>query len=64
LRGLAKLMEQPATFKYLTDGIKLGPNTREGSMAITRVLTQAAALAEDETGSARVTLTEPKTPTQ
>jgi hypothetical protein len=64
LRGLAKLMEQPATFKYLTDGIKLGPNTREGSMAITRVLTQAAALADDETGSARVTLTEPKTPTQ
>ena len=59
IRGLAKLVEQPGTFKYLTEGIKLGSNTKEGAMVFTRVLTQAAALAEDETGSARFTLTEP-----
>jgi hypothetical protein len=62
IRALAKVMEQPGTFKYLTEGFKLGPNTKEGAMVITRVLTQAAALAEDETGSARFTITEPPKP--
>jgi len=60
LRGLAKVMEQPGTFKYLTDGIRLGPNTKEGAAAITRVFTQAAALARDETGSAKFTVTDPQ----
>jgi hypothetical protein len=60
IRGLAKLIEQPGTFKYLTEGFRLGPNTRQGAMIINRALTQAAALADDETGSATVTLTPPK----
>ena len=64
LRGLAKVMEQPGTFKYLTEGFRLGPNTREGAMAINRALAQVAALGKDETGSARFTLTEPQGPQQ
>ena len=64
LRGLAKVMEQPGTFKYLTEGITLGPNTKAGYAAITRVMAQAAANARDETGSASVTLTAPQSPQQ
>lgn len=60
LRAVAKLMEQPGTFKYLTEGIKLGPNTAAGAKALNRFATQAAALARDETGSATITLTEPE----
>lgn len=60
LRAVAKVMEQPGTFKYLTEGFQLGPNTAKGAEAINRVLTQALALAKDRTGSATVTLTEPE----
>lgn len=60
LRGLAHVMEQPGTFKYLTEGFRLGPNTKAGAEVINRVLTQAAANARDETGSAKVTLTAPQ----
>jgi hypothetical protein len=51
LRGMAKVMEQPGTFKYLTEGVKLGANTAKGAAAINRVLNQAMANASDETGS-------------
>ena len=60
LRGLAKVMEQPGTFKYLTEGVTLGPATKEGAAAITRVMSQVAANARDETGSATVTITAPQ----
>lgn len=60
LRGLAHVMEQPGTFKYLTEGIQLGANTKAGASAINRFLTQAAANARDETGSAKITLTPPE----
>lgn len=60
LRGLAKVMQSETAFKYLTTGFKLGPNTEAGAAAITRVMTQAAANARDETGSARVTLKDPE----
>lgn len=58
LRGLARLMQTPTAFKYLTDGIQLNPATKQGGAAITRVFTQAAMNARDETGSARVNLPE------
>jgi hypothetical protein len=57
LRALTKLMEQPGTYKYLTDG--LSSNTKNATEALTRFTTQLIAQAEDETGSARFTLTEP-----
>jgi hypothetical protein len=57
LRALTKLMEQPGTFKYLTDG--LSTNTKNSAEALTRFTTQLIAQVEDETGSARFTLTEP-----
>jgi len=60
LRGLAKLMQTPTAFKYLTEGFRLGPKTGAGAEAIGRVFAQAAANARDETGSAKVTLTEPQ----
>jgi hypothetical protein len=56
LRGLARVMQSPTAFKYLTDGIQLNPATKEGAAAITRVFTQAAANARDETGSAKVSV--------
>ena len=56
LRGLAHVMQSPTAFKYLTEGIKLNPATKEGAAAITRVFTQAAANARDETGSAKVSV--------
>lgn len=58
IRVLAKLIEQPGTFRYLTDGVRLGPATKEGAAALSRLTAQAAAIARDETGSARFTLTE------
>ena len=61
LRGLAHVMEQPGTFKYLTEGVVLGPETKQGTAALSRVFTQAAALARDETGSAKFTVTSPAT---
>ena len=60
LRAVAKVMENPGTFNYLTKGVQLGPETKEGAMAISRVFMQAAALARDETGSAKFTVTEPQ----
>jgi hypothetical protein len=60
LRAVAKVMEQPGTFKYLTEGITLGPNTKAGAAALARVSAQVAANARDETGSASITFTEPK----
>ena len=60
LRALSKVMEQPGTFKYLTDGIRLGPNTKAGAAALSRLTTQVTTLAKDETGSARFTITEPQ----
>ena len=59
LRVLAKGMEQPGTFKYLTEGVRLGPTTTAGAKALSRVAAQFATLANDETGSARFTVTEP-----
>ena len=60
IRWMAKLVEQPGTFKYLTDGITLGPKTKAGAAALARLSAQVIALADDETGSASFTLTEPK----
>jgi hypothetical protein len=59
LRALVKVMEQPGTFKYLTEGLQLGPETKAGAAALTRFTTQLIAQAEDETGSARFNITEP-----
>lgn len=59
LRALVKVMEQPATFKYLTEGLQLGPETKAGAAALARFTTQLIAQAEDETGSARINVTEP-----
>src|SRR3990167_1824281 len=56
LGGLAKVMQSPTAFKYLTTGVQLNPATKEGAAAITRVFTQAAANARDETGSAKVSI--------
>lgn len=58
LRAVAKVMEQPGTFKYLTEGFNVGPNTKEGAMALSRFANQVMANARDETGSARFTVTE------
>ena len=58
IRALAKLMEQPGTFKYLTEGLTLGPNTKKGAEALGRLAAQASQLARDETGSARFTVPE------
>lgn len=58
LRGAARLLQSPTAFKWLTTGVQLGPTTKEGSAAITRFVTQAAANARDETGSAKVSLPE------
>lgn len=60
IRALAKLMEQPGTFKYLTEGFKPSATAKDATAAATRLAVQIAALARDETGSAVVTLTEPK----
>lgn len=60
LRAVAKVMEQPGTFKYLTEGMTLGPNTKKGAEAFARVSSQIAANARDETGSASFTLTPPE----
>lgn len=60
LRGLAKVMQSDAAFKYLTTGVQLGPNTQAGAAAITRIMTQAAANARDETGSSKITVAEPQ----
>lgn len=60
--SLARAMEQPGTFKYLTEGFKHGPNTDAAAGAVNRLLTQAMTLARDETGSARFVLTEPQSP--
>lgn len=62
LRGVAKVMEQPGTFKYLTEGFKHGPNTDAAASAVNRLFTQAMSLARDETGSARFTVTDPELP--
>lgn len=59
LRVLEKYMESPGGFKYLTQGIQFGPETKAGAEALTRFTTQLVALAEDETGSARINVTEP-----
>ncbi len=59
IRGLAKLLEQPGTFKYLTEGFKPNATVKETTAAATRLASQITALANDETGSARVTLTPP-----
>lgn len=59
LRAVAKVMEQPGTFKYLTEGFRLGPQTTEGFRQLSRFGAQVAAIANDETGSARFTITDP-----
>ena len=60
IRAMAKLVEQPGSFKYLTDGITLGPNTKAGAGALSRLTAQITALARDETGSASITVTQPQ----
>jgi len=60
LRGLSHVMEQPGTFKYLTEGFKVGAGPKKAAEVINRILSQAAANARDETGSAKVTLTAPE----
>lgn len=59
IRALAKVMEQPGTFRYLTEGFKPSATTREATAVATRLASQVTALASDETGSATVTLTPP-----
>lgn len=59
MRAIVKLMEQPGTFKYLTEGLKIGPETQAGAAALSRFTAQLVAQAEDETGSARFNITEP-----
>jgi len=59
LRAMAKLIQQPGSLNYLTEGFK-APNTRKGMEALTRVATQLTAIASDETGSASFTLTDPR----
>jgi len=59
IRGLAKAMEQPGTFKYLTAGFQPGAGAKEAIAASTRLAAQISALARDETGSASITLTPP-----
>ena len=60
IRGLAKAIEQPGTFKYLTSGFQPNATVKEATAAATRLASQVAALASDETGSARITLTAPE----
>lgn len=64
LRAVAHIVEQPGTFKYLTEGIQFGPRTEKFANALTKFASQVAALASDETGSASITLTAPKEPVQ
>ena len=52
-------LEQPGTFKYLTEGFKPNATVKETTAAATRLAAQITALAGDETGSARITLTSP-----
>jgi hypothetical protein len=58
-RAFAHVMQQPGTLKYFTTGI-LAPNTRAGIEGLTRVGAIASAVASDETGSARFTVTAPE----
>lgn len=60
LRTVAKIMENPGTFKYLTEGFQHGAGTDAAASAVNRLMTQAAALGRDETGSARFTITDPQ----
>jgi len=60
IRALAAFVSQPFGFKYLTEGILQGPTTKAGAEALAKVSTQIAALARDETGAARFTVTEPE----
>lgn len=60
IRALAKVMQHPATFKYLTEGFKPNATVKETTAAATRLASQITALANDETGSASVTLTPPQ----
>ena len=62
LRGVAKVMEQPGTFKYLTEGLQAGPATKEFAMALNRFFSQVAVHGKDETGSAKFTITDPQGP--
>ena len=57
-RGLAYIVQQPGTLKYLTTGI-MSPNSRAGAEALARIASIATAVASDETGSARFTITPP-----
>lgn len=50
LRAMAQMVEQPGTFKYLTEGLTLGPGTKKGAEAFGRLAAQASVLARDETG--------------
>ena len=58
-RSLAYIVQQPGTLKYLTTGI-LSPNTRAGAEALAKITAISTALASDETGSARFTVTSPE----
>ena len=60
LRGVAKVMENPGTFKYLTEGIKLSPTGDAAAKAVNRFANQVLAVAEDKTGSAAVSITPPE----
>ena len=62
-RALAYIMQQPGTLRYMTTGI-LSPNSRAGAEGLARIAAQATALASDETGSARFTVTPPEVPVQ
>ena len=62
IRGLAKVMEQPGTLKYLTQGFRPNAAIKETTAAVTRLASEVAALGRDETGSATVTLTAPQQP--
>lgn len=59
LRAVAKVMEQPGTFKYLTEGVRSAADGADNA-AMARFAAQVLAQADDETGSARFTMTEPQ----
>lgn len=60
-RGLAYIVQQPGTLKYLTTGI-LSPTSRSGVEALARISAIATTVASDETGSASFTVTAPERP--
>lgn len=51
LNIMSKVMSKPGVIKYLTEGIKAGPDTQRGAAALNRFANQFVALAEQETSA-------------